>query len=271
VTSPQISVTLSIFNGEAFLDQAIASILAQTFTDFELVVVDDGSTDRTPEILKSLSDPRLRVLTQPNAGLAVSLNRAIWRSRGRLIARMDADDVALPERFARQVAYLDSHPEVGVLGTGSEEITPAGRVVDRVVPPAEDAEIRRVLIRRNPFVHSSIMARREVIERMGGYNERLTVAQDYDLWMRAAALTRFANLPDPLVRRRLVPGQVSRVRDSDRLRAEVGVKWRAVRQGVYPWWCAIFLAKPLAGLVLPLPLRERARHALGGRKLELSG
>ena len=268
--SPRVSVVLSVQNGEASLDQAVQSILRQTFGDFELVAVDDGSTDRTPEILRSLGDPRLSVITQPSAGLTVSLNRAIGVSRGELIARMDADDVALPERFARQVAYLDSHPEVGLLGTGAEEITPAGRVVGVVAPPAEDALIRRALIRRNPFVHSSIMARREVILRAGGYDERLAVAQDYDLWMRVAALTSLANLPESLVRRRLVPGQVSRARDSDRLRAEIGVKWRAVRQGVYPWWCAIFLAKPLAGLALPVPFRERARRALG-RRLEVSG
>jgi glycosyltransferase involved in cell wall biosynthesis len=264
VSAPRVSVVLAVHNGEAYLDQALASVLQQTFADFELVAVDDGSSDGTAGILASVRDPRLQVLTQPSAGLTVSLNRAIAGSRGALIARMDADDVALPERFARQVAHLDSHPAVGLLGTGCEEITAAGQVVDTVVPPAEDAEIRRALIRRNPFVHSSIMIRREVIERAGGYDERLPVAQDYEFWMRVAALTRLANLPEPLVRRRLLPGRVSRARDSDRLRAEIGVKWRAVQRGIYPWWCAVFLAKPLAALAFPVPLREMVRDVLGG-------
>lgn len=262
VTSPKVSVILSVHDGEAYLDQAVSSVFQQTFTDFEFVVVDDGSTDRTPEVLASVRDPRLVVISQPHAGLTVSLNRAIRQSRGELIARMDADDAARPERFARQVAYLDAHSEVGLLGTGSEEITPSGEVVATVVPPATDSEIRQVLIRRNPFVHSSIMARRELIERAGGYDERLPVAQDYDLWMRVAALTRLANLPESLVRRRLLPGRVSRARDSERLRAEIGVKWRALRRRVYPWWCAVFLLKPLAALALPVPLREKTRRAL---------
>lgn len=256
---PRISVILSVKDGEAHLGPAVASVLQQAFTDFEFIVVDDGSTDRTPNILALFHDPRLVVVSQPHAGLTVSLNRAIERSKGKLIARMDADDVSYPERFERQVAYLDAHPEVGLLGTGAEEITPDSRVVGTIVPPAADAEIRRALIRRNPFVHSSIMARREVIERAGGYDERLPVAQDYDLWMRVAALTRMANLPEPLVRRRLLPGRVSSVKDTERLRAEIGVKWRAVRRGVYPWWRLVFLVKPLIALALPVPLRERAR------------
>lgn len=259
VTSPRVSVILSVHDGEAYLGEAVESILQQAFADFEFIVIDDGSTDGTPEVLGSFKDPRLVVVNQPHAGLTVSLNRAIKQSRGELIARMDADDVALPERFERQVAYLDAHPEVGLLGTGALEIAPSGEVVATVVPPETDAEIRRALIRRNPFVHSSVMARREVIERAGGYDERLPVAQDYDLWMRVAALTRMANLPEPLVRRRLLPGRVSRVKDTERLRAEIGVKWRAVRRGVYPWWCLVFLVKPLIALALPVPLRERAR------------
>jgi glycosyltransferase involved in cell wall biosynthesis len=271
VSSPKISVVLSVYNGEAYLCQALASVFQQTFADFEFIVADDGSTDRTPEILRSLGDPRLHLISQPNAGLTASLNRAIAHSRGALIARMDADDLALPERFARQVAYLNAHPEVGLLGTAALEITPEGHVVGTVTPPEEDALIRRVLIRRNPFVHSSIMARRQVIERAGGYDERLPVAQDYDLWMRMAALTRLANLPEPLVRRRLVPGRVSLTRESERLRAEVGVKWRAVRRGVYPWWDVMFVAKPLIALALPVRLRDKLRRALGASKTRFPG
>lgn len=263
MTLPNVSVILSVKNGEAYLGQALSSVFRQTFTDFELVVVDDGSTDRTPEILGSISDPRLTVITQSNVGLTVSLNRALARSRGDLIARMDADDVAHPERFAWQIAYLDAHPEVGLLGTACQEITPEGRVVTTVVPPANDAQIRRALIHRNPFIHSSIMARRGVIERAGRYDERLEVAQDYDLWLRMSRLTRMANLARPLVQRRLTPGRVSS-RDTERLRAELRVKWRALRSRTYPFWCAVFLAKPLCALALPHRLRPLMRRATGG-------
>src|SRR5262249_5207479 len=140
---------------------------------------------------------------------------------------------------------LDAHPDVGVLGTGAREVDALGREVGIVSPPTEDAAIRRALIRANPFVHSSVMMRRTALERVGGYDETLAVAQDYDLWMRISQITRLANLPSPLVVRRLLPGRVSAARDTERLTTEAWVRWRAVRSGAYPWWCAIFLVKPV--------------------------
>jgi hypothetical protein len=190
----------------------------------------------------------------------VSLNHALALARAPLVARLDADDVALPDRLARQRAFLDAHPEVGLLGTGAREVDEAGRDVALVTPPAEDAAIRRALIRRNPFVHSSVMMRRHDLEALGGYDPRLPVAQDYDLWMRMSRATQLANLPEPLVVRRLVPTRVSATRDDERLTAEARVRWRAVRAGLYPCWCAIFVVRPLLARGTPRGLRRRIRH-----------
>ena len=115
------------------------------------------------------------------------------------------------------------------------------------------------VIRRNPFVHSTVVVRRAVLDRSGGYDERLAVAQDYDLWMRLAPLTTLANLPDALVIRRLLPGRVSATRDGERLRTEARVRWRAVGRGDYPWWCAVYAARPALALALPSPLRRLIR------------
>jgi hypothetical protein len=125
----------------------------------------------------------------------------------------------------------------------------------------DDASIRRALIRANPFVHSSVIVRRAALDRAGGYDRSFPVAQDYDLWMRLARVTRLANLAEPLVIRRLTPGRVSAVRDDDRLRAEARVRWRAVRRHDYPWWCAVFALRPLAALALPGPWRRAFRGA----------
>ena len=258
----RISVVLPVRNGEAHVAKAIDSILAQTFQDFELVVVDDGSTDRTPAILGSITDSRVRVLTQAATGLTVALARGVAESRGALVARMDADDVALPERFARQVAFLDGHSEVGLLGTGCHEIGSSGEIVRTIRPPADDTAIRRVLIRRNPFIHSSVVVRRNALEAAGGYDESLPVAQDYDLWLRMSRVTRMANLAEPLVLRRLTPGRVTLARETERLRAEVRIKLRVLRRGDYPVWCGVFLVKPLVALALPGGLRRRLRRAL---------
>lgn len=201
---------------------------------------------------------------QSRAGLTRSLNRALRLSTAPIVARMDADDVAVPERFARQLAFLEAHPEVGLLGTGCREIAPDGKILRTLTPPTDDPAIRRALIRQNPFIHSSVMMRREALEAVGGYDETLAVAQDYDLWMRMSRVTRMANLPEPLVLRRLTPGRVSAARDTARLKAEVTVKLRALRSGAYPPWCAVFLAKPVLALALPAPLRRLARRAMSG-------
>ncbi len=270
MTLPAISIIMTVYNGEPWVSEAVESVLGQTFRDFEFIVVDDGSTDHTGAILAQWRDPRLKVIHQPNTGQTCSLNRALRRATAPMLARMDADDVALRERFARQVAFLDAHPDVGLLGTGCHEISPTGDVLRTISPPADDSAIRRALIRANPFIHSSVIFRREVLEVAGCYDERFAVAQDYDLWLRMSRVTRMANLPDPLVLRRLAPGQLSSARDTTRLRDEVAAKLRALGSRTYPLWCAVFLAKPLCALALPAPLRRLLRRAMSRERSNLA-
>ena len=262
---PAISVLMSVHNGGPWVREAVASVLAQTAGDLELIVIDDGSTDATPELLAAVRDSRVRIERRAHAGLTRALNRALALARAPLVARLDADDLALPERLALQRAFLGSHPDVGLLGTGASEVDEAGREVARIRPPEDDTTIRRVLIRRNPFVHSAVMIRRALVERAGGYDETLPVAQDYDLWMRLSRLARLANLPELLVVRRLLPGRVTAVRDAERLGAEARVRWRAVRSGAYPWWCALFAARPALALALPGAWRRALRRTRGRR------
>jgi glycosyltransferase involved in cell wall biosynthesis len=250
---------MAVFDGAPWVGAAVESLLTQTLADLEVIVIDDGSTDPTPEVLAALRDPRLRVERRPRAGLTRSLIRALELARAPLLARLDADDLALPERLARQRQFLDAHPDVGLLGTAAREVDVTGREVAIVRPPVDDAAIRRALIRANPFVHSSVIMRRAALDRAGGYDPSFPVAQDYDLWMRLARVTRLANLPEPLVIRRLAPGRVSAVRDDDRLRAEARVRWRAVRSHAYPWWCAVYALRPLAALALPGAWRRALR------------
>ncbi len=252
---------MAVFDGAPWVGAAVASLLAQTLAELELIVIDDGSTDATPEVLAALHDPRLRVERRARRGLTRSLARALELAQAPLVARLDADDVALPERLARQRQFLDANPEVGLLGTAAREVDLAGQEVAIVRPPVDDAAIRRALIRGNPFVHSSVMMRRSALDRVGGYDESVSVAQDYDLWMRLAGVTRLANLPEALVIRRLAPGRVSAVRDDDRLRTEARVRWRAVRSRAYPWWCVLFALRPLVALALPVAWRHSLRRA----------
>src|SRR5215813_11586080 len=145
--APAVSVLMSARDAAPYVRGAVESVLAQTAGDLELIVIDDGSSDATPEILASFGDSRLRVERRAGAGLTRALNRALDLARAPLVARLDADDVALPERLGRQRQYLDAHPDVGLLGTWARELDPAGREVAILRPPVDDAAIRRALIR----------------------------------------------------------------------------------------------------------------------------
>ncbi|MDY0960146.1 glycosyltransferase [Sphingomonas sp. CFBP8993] len=213
MTSPRITVALSVYNNAAYLALALDSMLAQSFTDFELLAVNDGSSDASPAILDryAASDPRVRVIHQSNQGLIPSLNRIIAEARAPYIARMDGDDIAHPDRFAQQIAFLEAHPDHGVLGTRVFGITETGDLrrdwtIDHPITP--DAVI--AALEDGPLLcHPSVMMRRDLVRAVGGYRAAYRHCEDYDLWLRLAERTHMANLPDRLLYYRYSPTQVS--------------------------------------------------------------
>lgn len=196
---PRVSVVLPLFNTEQFVEEAVRSILGQTFDDFEFLVVDDGSTDTGPDRVARFADPRLRLFRQPeNHGIADALNFGVAHARGRLIARMDADDISLPSRLAQQVAYLEDHPEVGVVGCPPTVMSVDGAPL-RVYPLlSRDRELRRFLTLQGPFCHGSVMFRPEIFRAVGGYRSADEPAEDFALWVRIAQKCKLANLPQTL-------------------------------------------------------------------------
>ena len=210
--TPTVSVVLAVKNGGNDLPRALRSILRQSFTDFELIAVDDGSTDETGAYLDSIPDRRVRVIHQETAGLAASLNRGIKLARGHYIARQDHDDLAAPSRMAKQVAFLRAHPEYALIGTCAEiwtGDTPSGRFHDH---PTEDQILRFDLLFNNPFVHSSVMIRKSALDRVGVYttDPARQPPEDYELWSRIARHYRVANLAERLTVYREVPSSISR-------------------------------------------------------------
>jgi glycosyltransferase involved in cell wall biosynthesis len=208
-------VILPVRNGDGDLPKAIETILAQTFANFELIVVDNGSTDGTSAYLKTIEDPRLRVFYHAEPGLAGSLNYGIARAQGRYIARQDHDDWALPTRLERQVSFLDAHPDHALVGTRAEiwtEDTPTHRFHDH---PIDNAALRFELLFNNPFVHSSVMLRKSVLDEIGLYttDPARQPPEDYELWSRIARRYQVANLPERLTIYREVPNSISRVGD----------------------------------------------------------
>lgn len=197
---PTVTVLLPVYNGADYLDAALASILGQSFKDFELLVIDDGSTDLTPEIIGACRDDRIRYIRhERNLGLIATLNEGLGLATSKYVARMDADDVCHPQRLEMQHRFMEEHPEVGVVGT-------AVRLIDRESqrgPVYQFPELHDVILWALSFVcpmaHPTVMMRRDLVVSAGGYSISAVHAEDYDLWERLAARTRFANLPQALL------------------------------------------------------------------------
>jgi hypothetical protein len=208
---PKVSVLMSVYNAERHVGEAIESILGQTFRDFEFAIFDDGSTDGTSEILRGFDDERIMLVeNDENIGLTRSLNRGLRLARGEYIVRLDADDVALPERLEKQVQFLDTHPDVGLLGCAVEYIDPQGRTLGFQRVYRE--ELDKLLAYHNWFHHSATAFRRECLDRVGSYREAFRYAQDYDLWLRILEQYGVACMPEPLVKIRLTLDSIAATR-----------------------------------------------------------
>jgi glycosyltransferase involved in cell wall biosynthesis len=205
VTTPLVSVVMSVYNGERYICEAIQSILNQTFSEFEFIIINDGSIDGTGAILDRYErvDGRISVYQQEHCGLIASLNRGCRQARGKYIARMDADDISLALRLKRQVHYMERHPEIGVLGTWIEYIDENGMRGKDWRMPTVPGLIGWSLLFGTCIAHPSVLMRRDVIERLDFYHPEALYAEDYDLWTRVCIVSRIANIPEILLQRRL--------------------------------------------------------------------
>lgn len=203
---------MPVYNGAADLKRSLDTVLGQTFRDFEVIAINDGSKDNTASILDAVDDPRVRVIHQDNVGLAATLNRGLSMAKGVFIARQDQDDLSHPERFARQVAYLNDNTDCILLGTAAEIWVgdePTDRAHDH---PTDHALLAFDLLFNNPFVHSSVMMRRDAVLAVGGYttDKSRQPPEDYELWSRLVRRGGVANLPERLLVYREVPQSMSR-------------------------------------------------------------
>lgn len=208
---PLVSVVLVVRNVDRFLTESIESILGQTFKDFEFIIVDFGSTDRSKAIAASYAakDSRIRLHQIPTCGLGEARNVACFLAQGQYIAVMDADDVSLPNRLMLEVEFMEKHPQVGFLGSATEWIDATGRSLRKDYFPTEDDEIKSALVTHCPFCHPTTVMRKEAFILVGGYRSAFAPAEDYDLAVRIAEHFQCANLRHVLVRYRIHPYQVT--------------------------------------------------------------
>lgn len=197
---------MPVYNAERYIAEAVESILAQTYTDFEFLIIDDGSTDGSLEILKryEAQDKRIKLKSRTNTGYVVALNEMLAEAKGEFIARMDADDISMPQRFKKQLLYLNNHPECDVLGTAAIWIDPDGKLLHEHYPPTEHVEIdNHNLVKLEASIyHPSVLMRKSVFDLIGYYDENLSGAEDLDIWLKIAEKSQLANLREPLLRYR---------------------------------------------------------------------
>lgn len=238
---PIISVLMPVFNGGKHLATAISSILGQTFQDFELLLLDDGSTDESLRILREFEalDSRVRVTARENKGLIVTLNELVSQARGAYMARMDADDVAFPDRFSRQLCFLEENLDVVCVGGHFEIIDEAGRYLTTLKQPRSNLEIQDLMLAGHVAInHPTVMVRSVSMRAVGGYDVRYCAAEDYDLWLRMGEIGELANLSAVLLKYRVHENSVSerssnKQRESIRLACESAWARRGIVDGVF--------------------------------------
>ena len=259
---PKISVVMSVYNSEKYLRDSIDSILRQTFTDFEFIIINDGSTDNTANILNDygLKDNRIKIINQDNMGLTKSLNKGIRLAVGEYIARMDSDDIASPARFSMQVRFLDNNLEIGLVGTNCYVIDTDNYVIGELMnQPCEPKDIRNTLIRHNIFCHSSLMIRAEVFQKFGTYNENYRVAQDYEFLLRVSEGCKLANLRNHLIAWRCNPAGTTFSKNTKQRRYGIMAQIKSIKTGSYHFYNWIWVIKSLATMIIPVSIKNYLR------------
>lgn len=196
---------MPVYNAERYVAEAVASILNQTFGDFEFLIIDDGSTDRSLQILRKYErqDARIRLISRPNTGYVAALNEMLAMARGEFVARMDADDIAYPDRFGEQLKHLRTHPRCVLVGSRVLLIDPDGAPLCHSCHQCRHEEIDEALVQRHwPLVHPAVMMKREAVAKVGGYRVQYTSIEDRDLFLRLAEIGELANLPQTLLQYR---------------------------------------------------------------------
>jgi glycosyltransferase involved in cell wall biosynthesis len=232
--NPRISVLMPVYNGMPYIRDAVESIQGQTIHDWELIIINDCSTDETENYLSSLQDSRVRVIkNENNVGPGISIKRGFENCKGPYVARLDADDIALPERLEKQIAFLDLHPDYGLVGAGCLRINEYGEELDTVIPTASSAELRWKLFFVNPFISSSVVFRATTIQAHQIEFPNYVGTEDFALWSKISAYDEVGNLKTPLVKYRVRDAGLSKTNALQMSEDELQISFLAI-QSCFP-------------------------------------
>lgn len=234
---PKITVLMPVYNAQQYLNEAIDSILNQTFTDFEFLIINDGSTDGSKKIILSYKDPRIRYLeNKKNLGVTKTLNRGLRLAKGEYIARMDADDISLPNRFKKQVEFIEKNLQVAVCGTWARLIGNKSHNNDIWKSPSDFQSIKSLALFYSPIYHPTVLIRNNMLKRYNlSYNPSFTHAEDYELWVRIMKKAKVANLKEVLLFHRIHPGEVGNIYKQTQVESANRVRlYQLNKLGIFP-------------------------------------
>ena len=236
MSTPFVSIIMPVYNDESYVSEAIESILSQSYTNFEFIIIDDGSNDNTKVTIRAYAKRDERIIfleNRENLGICETLNRAIQYAQGSYIVRMDSDDISEKHRIETQLWFLMDHPDIGIVGSSIRLIDTTWKTLSERHYHTDDAMIRRYLFRYSPFCHPAIMVRKEILDRAWYYDPLLIYAEDYDLYFRIGKCAKFANIPEILLRYRIHEQSTTAVRIETMERKTLAIRMKAVREYGY--------------------------------------
>ncbi|MBU1160254.1 MAG: glycosyltransferase [Patescibacteria group bacterium] len=268
MSSPKITVLMPVYNCEKYLNEAIDSILNQTFKDFEFLIINDGSIDKSLEIIKKYKDNRIKIINnEKNLGIVKTLNRGLKLASGKYIARMDADDISMPERFEKQIEFLEKNTDIVLVGTAFNVINENGKLIEKRILPTSPEEIKKKLIKANILCHPSVMFIKKICSQIGLYDENWQYVEDYDFYFRVANKFKMANLKQVLFSWRVNMSGTCTTRTKIQKEKALKLQLRAISDRQYSSFYYYLIIRSFIINIIPYFLRKFIKKYILKRKL----
>jgi len=262
----KISIIIPTYNQAEYLQEAVDSVLNQTYKNIEIIIIDDGSTDNTLKVVNSFNDNKIIFIQQRNKGASSARNTGIKEANGEYIAFLDSDDLWLKDKLRKQIDFMRENQKVGLLGTGCFQVIDTNKMIYKKIFPHKNEILQKDLIKYNPFIQSSVMVRKNVFNDIGLYDEKFKESEDYDLWLRIAQKYKIANLKQALVTKKYSKAGLSKNKDSKQLYFALKARKNAISRKQYPKSYYIYILKSWIFMKMPFFIRRIVRKRLLNKK-----